>query len=925
MRTGRAGSGGSVRQALLALSGPGLMRCARNRAGPSRRLAASHTHDRSPSAHSAGTVMNSTFPDAGPCGPSPAPLGAWRTLLAALSLPIAGLFAPDLAAQCTTPWLPGLGAPGFANGYVAACTAWDPDGAGPAPSTFVCGGDFLAAGSTAVRHLAMLDPASGSWMSLGTGLDGPVDELLALPNGDLVAGGWFSQAGGVSAFRIARWSGASWAAFGPGIACTAITALTAQSNGNVVAGYFSQSGSTTVYGVASWNGAVWTPLATSPNGAVQVLTTLPNGDVVAGGDFTVIGGVAANRIARWNGTVWSPLGTGANLAVNALATLPNGDLVAGGRFTAAGGFAVNRIASWNGAIWSPLGAGVAGLANADVRALTVLPSGVLVAGGNFTSAGGGVANRVASWNGTAWTPLGAGTTGSVNAVASLPSGEVGAVGDFTLAGGVPVNRFARWNGVLWSSSGTGGNGPVLSMAALPGTDVVVGGSFSAVGGVAANHIARRSGSTWSPLGTGTSGPVHSVAVLPNGDVVAGGLFATAGGVAVGNIARWDGAAWWPLGSGVTGSIPAVTDHVYALLVLPNGDVLAGGSFVVAGGVAANGIARWNGAAWAPLGTGFAGSLATVKSLAMLPNGDVVAGGQFTVAGGVPASSIARWDGTAWSPLGSGIGGHVHAVTTLPNGDVVAGGNFLLAGGITCRCVARWNGAWSPLGLGVGDTVFALTALPNGDVVAGGQFLGAGSSGAGRIARWNGVAWSTFGTGVGGSSPSVQSLATLANGDIAVGGNFAQVDGAVAAYFAAITTTCPATAVSNGSGCAGSGGPNVLVATALPWIGATFRARGTGMPALGLALAVTGFSPLSTPLASLLPQGQPGCTLLATPDLLELLVPVAGDAQSSLPLPNVPALVGLSLLHQLVAVELDAVGTITALTSTNALSVSLGGY
>ena len=868
--------------------------------------------------------MNPTPADARLCGASPAPIGAWRAILAALVWLLAGPLVPDLVAQCTTPWLPGLGAPGFANGFVSACTQWDPDGAGPAPSTFVCGGDFLVAGSTVVRHIAMLDPTSGAWVSLGTGLDGPVEELLALPNGDLIAGGAFSMAGGVSAYRIARWNGSSWAALGPGISCTGITALLALPNGDVVAAYYTQVSSTLLPAVARWNGAVWTQLTTNLNGYVQALTTLSNGDVVAGGDFSLIGGVAANRIARWNGAAWSPLGSGMNLTVISLATLSNGDLVAGGSFTTAGGVAASRIARWNGAVWSPLGAGVGGLASAFVRALTVLPSGVLVAGGNFTGAGAVVANHVASWNGVAWSPLGAGTNNRVYALAPLPSGEVGVVGDFTLAGGVPASRFAQWNGASWSSVGTGSSGAVLSMTALQGADVVVGGSFSAVGGVAANNIARRSGSTWSPLGTGTSGPVHAVAVLPNGDVVAGGLFTTAGGVVVSNIARWDGASWLPLGSGVTGTIPAVTDHVYALLRHPNGDVIAGGSFSAAGGVAANGIVRWNGAAWAPLGTGVAGSLATVRALAMLPNGDVVAGGQFTVAGGVPANNIARWDGTAWSPLGTGMG-FVYALATLPNGDVVAGGNFLVAGGIASRCIARWNGAWSPLGLGASDTVLALTALPNGEVVAGGLFLGAGSSGAGRIARWDGVAWSTFGTGVTGSNPSVQSLATLANGDIAVGGNFAQVDGAVSSYFAEITTTCPATAVSMGSGCVGSGGPNVLVATALPWAGATFRARGTGMPALGLVVGVTGLLPLSLPLASVLPQGQPGCTLLETPDLLQLLVPVAGEAQSSLPLPNTAALVGQALLHQMVAIEQDASFAITALTSTNALLAVLGGY
>ena len=39
------------------------------------------------------------------------------------------------------------------------------------------------------------------------------------------------------------------------------------------------------------------------------------------------------------------------------------------------------------------------------------------------------------------------------------------------------------------------------------------------------------------------------------------------------------------------------------------------------------------------------------------NGELIAGGWFTTAGGVTCNCIARWDGSAWQPLGSGMSGH----------------------------------------------------------------------------------------------------------------------------------------------------------------------------------------------------------------------------------------------------------------------------
>lgn len=177
----------------------------------------------------------------------------------------------------------------------------------------------------------------------------------------------------------------------------------------------------------------------------------------------------------------------------------------------------------------------------------------------------------------------------------------------------------------------------------------------------------------------------------------------------------------------------------------------------------------------------------------------------------------------------------------------------------------------------------------------------------------------------GMNSYVLALMMLPSGDLAAGGDFTRAGVTVSAFFARLTATCPATVTTQGTGCTGSGGANVLAATALPWIGATFRARGTGMPALGLVVAATGFSTLSLPLSAVLPQGQLGCNLLVSPDLLAVLLPVAGIADSQIALPNTASLVGQSFHHQMVPLELDVSSAITAITSTNALAATIGVF
>ena len=172
---------------------------------------------------------------------------------------------------------------------------------------------------------------------------------------------------------------------------------------------------------------------------------------------------------------------------------------------------------------------------------------------------------------------------------------------------------------------------------------------------------------------------------------------------------------------------------------------------------------------------------------------------------------------------------------------------------------------------------------------------------------------------------VRAFTALPNGDLVAGGDFTVVNGAVSAYMAQLTTTCPATAVSYGAGCTGSGGPNVLAATSLPWIGSTFRSVATGMPAPALALRVFGFSAISIPMPAILPQGVPGCTLLVSPDLLDVYLPAAGIVQTQLVIPNTVALAGVVLHQQVVPIERSGTDSITALTGTNALTLTIGSF
>jgi cysteine-rich repeat protein len=603
-------------------------------------------------------------------------------------------------------------------------TAWSALGSGTSGAVatlavigtdLYAGGGFKKAGGLTVNGIAKWDGTN--WSALGSGMNNNVYVLVA-DGTDLYAGGAFTS----PAARVAKWDGTSWSALGSGM--DDWVATLALSGGDLYAGGAFTSPANHV---AKWNGTSWSSLGTGTDDWVAALAA-SGSYLYAGGAFTTAGAASANYVAMWDGTDWSALGSGMDGNTYAL-TVSGSYLYVGGAFTTAGGVSANRLAKWNGEEgWSAIDSGT----NGDVRALRASGSELYV-GGEFTTAGGAVANRIVKWDGMSWSPLYVGPTGlgmshGVYAVA-VSGSDVYVAGDFDTAGDVPANRIAKWDGTGWSPLGAGIDGLLVHALAASGSELYAGGGFSTAGGVSANNVAKWDGTSWSALGSGTDGGVYVLA-LSGSDLYAGGAFTNAGGVSANNIAKWNGTGWSALGTG--------TNAVVYALAVSGSDLYAGGLFTDAGGASVNYVAKWGGTSWSPLGSG----MNELVSVLAMRGSELYAGGWFMTAGGAPANHIAKWDGSAWSSLadgvlGDGLNDEVLALH-VEGDDVYVGGNFDTASGAAASNIAKWNGAtWSALGSGMtGVTPYVQALAVSGDYLyAGGYFGTAGGKVSSGFARW----------------------------------------------------------------------------------------------------------------------------------------------------------------------------------------------
>ncbi len=403
-----------------------------------------------------------------------------------------------------------------------------------------------------------------------------------------------------------------------------------------------------------------------------------------------------------------------------------------------------------------------------IRSLTLFD-----AGSGLQLFAGADSPGLSAWVGERWQTVSGTEASPVRAllVHDFGSGpELVVAGDFVEIGGVSATRVARWNGTTWSALGAGlgvGFGSyVYALAAFDfgaGARVVATGAFANSGSTSVANLALFDGGAWQPLGAGLDGDGYALVTIDFGngsELVVGGQFQHADGVPAMNLARWNGSTWSALGSGAD-------DLVAALCVLgaPGSQALiAGGNFIHAGGTPASLIARFDGANWSSLGLGLPpNSTSNAGVGALIPDGaGFIVGGRFEAPTSPASANVARWDGSAWQPFASGLGVPTYVgVEALARFDpqdgggarIFAAGSFAPQPGQP-RVIAQWNGtSWNGLrddgALGLthqpSDSGALGAAMWQGDLVVVGRFDAAGSTAtATNIARFDGTSWNTLG-------------------------------------------------------------------------------------------------------------------------------------------------------------------------------------
>jgi len=298
---------------------------------------------------------------------------------------VAGVFARagEVTARGLAKW---DGSDWSSIGFAGVALALVSDG-----TNLYVGGSFTNAGGVLNTNIARFDGTN--WHALGSGLGyysgfiTPSVNVLELHNGQLYAGGTFTNAGNIAATNVA------------------VNAIAVFGNNVYLGGTFTNAGGVTANRIAVWDGFSWSSLGTG----------------------------SANGL---NGTVFA-------IEVN------GSDVYVGGSFMNAGTTVVRGIAKWDGANWSGLGSGATGTGTGEIRALSFGNDGKLYCCGRFTNISGINASSIARWDGTTWETLGSGFFADSAIVRGtelvIRGDDVFAVGTFSAAGLADSSGIARWN------------------------------------------------------------------------------------------------------------------------------------------------------------------------------------------------------------------------------------------------------------------------------------------------------------------------------------------------------------------------------------------------------------------------------------------------------------------------------------------------
>lgn len=305
----------------------------------------------------------------------------------------------------------------------------------------------------------------------------------------------FTEIGGISAKKIARYNGTSWSAMGCGLEVGGIYDMIEFKGNLYVTGNFEEIGCIDANNIARWDGDNWHTVEGGLTGGSDPFghaLSIYKDELYVGGEFTKAGDVAVSNIAKWDGVSWSAVGIIEKGSVRELQVYKQ-KLYAGGFFTVVNGTNIRYIAAYNGNSWASLGSlEDLELKNTGIVAQMEVFDDLLFIAGGFTANNTDISELI-TWNGSAFNDFGRA---------------------FTLFLGNEINELKAINGILY-----------------------IGGDFKNVVGSQANNILQWDGARWGIMGEGISGQVNSIELF-NGKIYIGGDFTSAGGQDADDISIW---------------------------------------------------------------------------------------------------------------------------------------------------------------------------------------------------------------------------------------------------------------------------------------------------------------------------------------------------------------------------------------------------
>ncbi len=370
-------------------------------------------------------------------------------------------------------------------------------------------------------------PGSVDETFLNSGWDGPVSALALLPDGTVLVGGSFTQAGGLARLGLARCAPNAYVTptFAPVLdGSVGVIAVEPQSGKIVIAGDFTSVNGVPRPGLARLNpeGTLDAGFNPSVAGGVWELELMANGQMIIAGPFTTVSGQPRNGFARLNpdGSLDPAFNAGTGIGswdtshrVNDLLALTEGKLLVTGWFWTFNGTSCQAVVrlNANGTVDSTFNPTIFQAGDYG-NSLALLPDGKVLLSG--------------------WIRYGLGGIYHVGLVRLLPDGSLdpsfyaksrgdgGAIavqadGKILLGGATRLNPDGTDDPTWFTGTGFGYGG-TTALVVLPNGKVVVGGGFQEVNGFPYPFLAGLNGDPTAQLGAAldTVGLVWSTGSKP---------------------------------------------------------------------------------------------------------------------------------------------------------------------------------------------------------------------------------------------------------------------------------------------------------------------------------------------------------------------------------------------------------------------------